>query len=67
MTRTYTASVTVRIETDDETEPMSYDPIDSDELKTFLQNAVVLDLDTETYGNMGITDISVDWDYLQEG
>jgi hypothetical protein len=40
-------------------------PVDLEELKTYLQAATILDLDTEGQGNIGVENLEINWDSLK--
>ena len=58
MIKKYTATVNLVVDTDND--------LDVEEMQAYLINAVILDLDNETWGDIGVQNIDIDWDNLQE-
>ena len=58
MIKKYTATVNLVVDTDND--------LDVEEMQAYLLNAVILDLDNETWGDIGVQNIDIDWDNLQE-
>lgn len=58
MIKKYTATVSLVVDTDND--------LDIEEMQAYLINAVMLDLDNETWGDIGVQNIDIDWDNLQE-
>jgi len=58
MIKRFTATVSLTVNTEND--------LDENEMLAYLINAVCLDLDNETWGDIGVTDIDINWDDLQE-
>ena len=57
MIKRFTATVSLTVNTEND--------LDENEMLAYLINAVCLDLDNETWGDIGVTDIDINWDDLQ--